>query len=78
MRELSAALTETLCSWASGTDSADTALSDFSRWVDWSLPLEIRDGGRTVTPVGVAPDGRLRVVDPASGNEELLSTEYLL
>lgn len=78
VRELSAALTEKLCSWASGTDSASAALSEFSRWVDWSLPLEIRDEGRAVTAVGVAPDGRLRVVDPASGKEELLSTEYLL
>eukprot|EP00903_Cladosiphon_okamuranus_P015882 g14668.t1 len=78
VRELSAALTEKLCSWASGTDSASAALSEFSRWVDWSLPLEIRDEGRAVTAVGIAPDGRLRVVDPSSGKEELLSTEYLL
>lgn len=78
MKELSAALTDKLCLWASGTDSADATLSDWSRWVDWSLPLEIRDEGRAVAAVGVAPDGRLRVVDPASGKEELLSTEYLL
>lgn len=78
VRELSAALTEKLCSWASGTDSASAALSEFSGWVDWSIPLEIRDERRAVTALGVAPDGRLRVVDPTSGKEELLSTEYLL
>lgn len=71
-------LTEKLCSWASGTDTAAEALAEWSRWVDWDLPLEIRDEGRAVTPVGVAPDGRLRVVDPATGKEELLVTEYLL
>ncbi|CAM9399124.1 unnamed protein product [Ectocarpus sp. 6 AP-2014] len=78
VRELSAALTEKLCSWASGTDSASTAVAEWSRWVNWSLPLEIRDEGRAVRPIGVAPDGRLRVVDPATGEEELLTTEYLL
>ncbi|CAM9640887.1 unnamed protein product, partial [Hapterophycus canaliculatus] len=77
-RELSAVLTEKLCSWASGTDTAAEALAEWSRWVDWDLPLEIRDEGRAVTPLGVAPDGRLRVVDPATGKEELLVTEYLL
>lgn len=46
--------------------------------MDWSLLLEIRDEGRAVTPVGVAPDRRLRVVDPKTGKEELLVMEYLL
>lgn len=78
VRDLSAALTEKLCSWASGKDSADVALAEWSRWVDWSLPLEIRDEGRAVSPVGVAQDGRLRVVDSETGKEELLATEYLL
>lgn len=78
VRALSATLTEDLCSWVSGEDSAELALLEWSRWVDWTLPLEIRDERRVVTPVGVASDGRLRVVDPDTGKEELLATEYLL
>ncbi|CAN0023823.1 unnamed protein product [Ascophyllum nodosum] len=78
VRALSATLTDKLCSWASGKDSAELALAEWSRWVDWTLPLQIRDEGRVVRPVGVAPDGCLRVVDPDTGREELLTTEYLL
>lgn len=78
VRELSAVLTEKLCSWASGEDTATSALFDWSQWVDWDMPLEIRDERRAVKPLGVAPDGRLRVLDPQTGREEILTTEYLL
>lgn len=42
------------------------------------MMLEIRDERRVVKPLGVAPDGRLRVLDPKTGREDILTTEYLL
>ncbi|CAM9178967.1 unnamed protein product [Choristocarpus tenellus] len=78
VQELSMALAAALCKWVSGEDSAQMALSDWEEWVDWKLPMEVRDERRPVTPLGVAPDGRLRVQDVATGKEELLTTEYLL
>ncbi|CAM9115518.1 unnamed protein product [Discosporangium mesarthrocarpum] len=78
VKELTVALTEALCRWVAAGDSGEVALSEWRQWVDWEMPLEIRDDSRPVTPLGVAPDGRLRVKDMATGREELLVTEYPL
>ena len=67
-----------LSTWADGVDDAPTLVAHWSHFVDWSLPLTLRDTSEVVSPVRLLPDGRLRVRPAAGGPERDLVAEYLL
>ena len=67
-----------LSTWADGVDDAPTLVAHWSHFVDWSLPLTLRDTSEVVAPVRLLPDGRLRVRPAAGGPERDLVAEYLL
>ena len=80
---LGKAITVALGSWVApgketcGPTQEAALISEWSRRVDWSTELTLRDEpGTRFLPVRLEPDGQLRVRD-LNGLERLLLAEYL-
>ena len=80
VQELGKSIAKDLMSWiARSDDSPEMVLADWSKRVNWSKPLLMRDEGPpdvTVQPISLELDGRLRVKN-RDGTERILVAEYL-
>lgn len=80
VQELGKSIAKDLMSWiAQSDDSPEMVLADWSKRVNWSKTLLMRDEGPpdvTVQPISLELDGRLRVKN-RDGTERILVAEYL-
>lgn len=79
VRELSLAIATAVTEWfgARAQDSAEAVAREWGALAVWGREYRLRDDGSVVLPLGLEPDGRLRVKDPATGAVRHLVAEYL-
>lgn len=78
-KELSLAIARAVTEWlgAAGQETAEQVVEQWGEWAAWGKVYKRRDDDSVVVPLGLEPDGRLRVRDQATGAIRYLVTEYL-
>jgi BirA family biotin operon repressor/biotin-[acetyl-CoA-carboxylase] ligase len=78
-KDLSLAISRAVAEWvgAAGQETAEQVVQEWGELAAWGKVYKRRDDDSVVIPLGLEPDGRLRVRDQATGAIRYLVTEYL-
>ena len=66
------------------SDTAETIVEGWKRWLNWDTELTMRNDADRDTPrrvvklLDVLPDGRIKVANKVDGKEEILVSDYFV